>query len=374
MASGSGSRVVGLRRFLESKEPERRTAEAYRQLVRNHYDGPAGWFTSVTGVFTGHEALAGRLIGPRGFDIRGCKRILDAGCGNGRYLKLLLKRADPDAVLTGCDLSAAMLRRARRRLRSERPLLVTADLTRLPYRDQLFDAVVCGWVLEHLPDPILGLRELARVLRPGGKLLLLTTERTIPGAVCSRFYHCRTIRRAEVRSAAESSDLIWHREHWWSSIHKFAKLGGIVVEFRRADPTAPGEVLPRFNDTGFLPPGIHDAPLAEIARRFGRLSLLRRYQFESLARLSELARRSGVERLLVAGSFVTAKPEPADVNCVLQVGPHYPRNHAAAIELQRGLPFVEMTFVTPDLYDRLNAKILATDCRGELQGLVEIML
>jgi ubiquinone/menaquinone biosynthesis C-methylase UbiE len=234
MASRSGSGVVGLRRLLESKEPERRTAEAYRQLVRRHYDGPAGWFTSVTGVFTGHEALAGRLIGPRAFDIRGCKRILDAGCGNGRYLKLLLKRADPDAFLTACDLSSAMLRRAHQRLRSDRPLLLTADLTRLPYRDQSFDAIVCGWVLEHLPDPILGLRELARVMQPGGKLLLLTTERTIPGAVCSRFYHCRTIRRPELRMASSSAELIWHREHWWSPLHKFAKLGGIVVELRRA--------------------------------------------------------------------------------------------------------------------------------------------
>ena len=45
------------------------------------------------------------------------KRILDAGCGNGRYSKFILKEADPDAFLTGFDLSQRMLKRARRRNR-----------------------------------------------------------------------------------------------------------------------------------------------------------------------------------------------------------------------------------------------------------------
>src|SRR5262249_15376750 len=164
--------------------------------------------------------LAGRLIRPRTFDVRGCKRILDAGCGNGRYLRWIERRADADALLAGCDLSSTMLRRARHRLRSDRAMLLAADVSHLPFKDHLFDAVVCGWVLEHLPDPVLGLRELARVLRPGGKLLLLTTERTIPGAVCSRFYHCRTIRRAELRAACAAVGLAWVRELWWSRFHK----------------------------------------------------------------------------------------------------------------------------------------------------------
>jgi len=79
-------------------------------------------------------------------------------------------------------------------------------LTRLPYADATFDAAVSGWVLEHLPDPRPGLRELTRVLRPGGKLLLLATEDTLTGAMCSRLWHCRTYNRTNcggfVRSAA----------------------------------------------------------------------------------------------------------------------------------------------------------------------------
>src|SRR5579884_2275177 len=99
----------------------------YRRFIQNHYDGLPGALTAVTGLVTGHEALAGRLIRPGGFDVRGCKRILDAGCGNGRYSRFLLRHADPDAVLTAFDLSQKMLARARQRLASDRVSHVAAD-------------------------------------------------------------------------------------------------------------------------------------------------------------------------------------------------------------------------------------------------------
>jgi ubiquinone/menaquinone biosynthesis C-methylase UbiE len=212
-----------------------RSFSDYRSFIRDHYDGLPGALTAVTGFVTGHEALAGRLIRPKAFDVRGCKRILDAACGNGRYSKFLLRWADPDAVLTGFDLSPAMLRRARSRLRSERVTFAVADLTRLPYADGCFDAVVCGWVLEHLPDPRSGLRELARVMAPGGKLLLMCTEDTVTGAVCGKLWHCRTYNRKELRQAASDCGLAWSREYWFSRIHRLLKLGGIIVELRREE-------------------------------------------------------------------------------------------------------------------------------------------
>jgi ubiquinone/menaquinone biosynthesis C-methylase UbiE len=205
----------------------------YRSFIRDHYDGVAGALTAVTGLLTGHEALAGRLIRPDGFDVRGCKRILDAACGNGRYSRFLLRRADPDAVLTSFDLSHRMLLRARERLHSDRVSHAVADLTRLPYADGGFDAVVCGWVLEHLPDPRSGLRELARVLAPGGKLLLLCTEDTFTGRWCGRMWHCRTYKRDELRKACGECGLRWERELWFSRLHRALGLGGIIAELRR---------------------------------------------------------------------------------------------------------------------------------------------
>jgi SAM-dependent methyltransferase len=218
--------------------PARRSFLDYRRFIQGHYDGPAGALTSVTGLLTGHEALAGRLIRPDGFDVRGCRRILDAGCGNGRYSRFLLKHADPDALITAFDLSPKMLARARKRLASDRVTFAVADLTRLPYADALFDAVVCGWVLEHLPDPRLGLRELARVLRPGGRLLLLTTEETFTGRWCGRLWHCRTYRRAELREVCAECGLRWGRELFFSRLHARLGLGGVIVELHREGPLA----------------------------------------------------------------------------------------------------------------------------------------
>ncbi len=225
----------GLSNALESKEPQRRSFADYRKFIQNHYDGLPGKLTAVTGLLTGHEALAGRLIRPDGFDIRGCKRILDAGCGNGRYSRFLLRQADPDALITAFDYSQGMLQRARDRLRTDRVTQAAADLTRLPYADASFDAIVCGWVLEHLPDPRPGLQELARVMQPGGKLLLLATEGTFTGAMCSRLWHCRTYNRTELKQICAACGLNWQRELWFSRLHAWLRLGGIIVELRKGE-------------------------------------------------------------------------------------------------------------------------------------------
>jgi ubiquinone/menaquinone biosynthesis C-methylase UbiE len=217
---------------IESKKHRQPFAD-YRRFIQHHYDGFAGRFTRVSGFFSGHEALAGQVFKPHAFDLRGCRRILDAGCGDGRYTRHILKRADPDALIAAFDLSWRMLIRARRRLKSPRVRHVTADLTRLPYPDGYFDAVVCGWVLEHLPDPGPGLRELSRVLQPGGKMLLMTTEDTFTGAMCSSLWHCRTYNRAELSRACVEYGLQWVRPLYFSKLHRLFHLGGIVVELRR---------------------------------------------------------------------------------------------------------------------------------------------
>ncbi len=222
----------GGRQAVPAKDLSRGSFLDYRRFIQRHYDGLAGKFTAFTGLVTGHEALAGRLIRPGAFEVRGCKRILDAGCGNGRYTKFLLRRADPDAVITAFDLSLQMLQRARRRLNTSRVTHVAADLTRLPYADSVFDAVVCGWVLEHLPDPRPGLLELARVMLPGGKLLLMVTEDTFTGRMCSRMWHCRTHNRLDLERICLSCGLRWEKPYYFSRLHSLLRLGGIIVECR----------------------------------------------------------------------------------------------------------------------------------------------
>ena len=146
----------------------------------------------------------------------------------------MLRQADPDAFITSFDLSQRMLKRAVRRLPKGRVSHVAADITKLPYPDSFFDAIVCGWVLEHLPDPRLGLRELARVLKPGiGKILLMVTEDTLTGSVCSRMWNCRTYNRQELRRVCLECGFLWERPLWFSRLHKLFRLGGIIVELHR---------------------------------------------------------------------------------------------------------------------------------------------
>jgi SAM-dependent methyltransferase len=93
-------------------------------------------------------------------------RILDAGCGTGGMLDLY--RSWPDVEATGLDFAADALRFSRERGHAR---LVAGDLTALPFRSASFDVVTALDVIEHVPEDAAGVREIARVLRPGGILV-----------------------------------------------------------------------------------------------------------------------------------------------------------------------------------------------------------
>lgn len=101
-------------------------------------------------------------------------------------------------------------------------------------------------------------------------------------------------------------------------------------------------MIPPFEDSGFLPPGVHPATLAEIEARFGRESELRRAQMESVRWMVDLAVRAGVQRIVLNGGFVTDIIEPNDVGCALLLAVDYPRDTPGSEELVKGLPFLEI--------------------------------
>lgn len=115
------------------------------------------------------EALGGRRARHRLFG-RARGRILELGIGTG----LSLPCYPPGTELTGIDISPRMLARARRRaarmgLKAD---LQVADVERLPFPDASFDTVTAACVFCSVGDPIRGLQEAARVLRPRGQVLL----------------------------------------------------------------------------------------------------------------------------------------------------------------------------------------------------------
>ncbi|MHC5258112.1 class I SAM-dependent methyltransferase [Streptomyces sp. UC4497] len=99
-------------------------------------------------------------------------RVLDAGCGTGRALAPLRAAVGPSGVVLGADLTAAMLERAVRAGRDAEGRLLLTDVARLPLRAGVLDAVFGAGLISHLPQPAENLRELARVVRPGGLLAL----------------------------------------------------------------------------------------------------------------------------------------------------------------------------------------------------------
>ncbi|GHA36442.1 methyltransferase [Streptomyces tauricus] len=98
--------------------------------------------------------------------------VLDAGCGTGRALPALRDAVGPSGAVLGADLTSAMLEAAVRAGRDRAGQLLLADVSRLPLRAQSLHAVFAAGLIAHLPNPAENLRELARVVRPGGTLAL----------------------------------------------------------------------------------------------------------------------------------------------------------------------------------------------------------
>ncbi|MGW4978601.1 class I SAM-dependent methyltransferase [Streptomyces mirabilis] len=99
-------------------------------------------------------------------------RVLDAGCGTGRALPPLRAAVGPSGVVVAADLTPAMLAAAVRAGRHRDGQLLLADVAALPLRTESLDAVLGAGLIAHLPNPAENLRELARVVRPGGTLAL----------------------------------------------------------------------------------------------------------------------------------------------------------------------------------------------------------
>lgn len=97
-------------------------------------------------------------------------RILDNGCGIG-----LLFESMPQSDIVGLDLSMEMLRRSSKFSNN----LVLASSEQLPFKDNSFDMVFCRSLLHHLPNAATAIKEMSRVLKPGGEGVMVETNRSI---------------------------------------------------------------------------------------------------------------------------------------------------------------------------------------------------
>ncbi len=144
-----------------------RVDEKATALVRARYDRQASSYDRWQGILEGvqrpwRKRLWGMVKGPR---------VLEAGVGTGLNMPFWPAHVEATAI----DLAPRMLERARKRAADLALVadLRVADVQALEFPDSCFDTAVATCVFCSVPDPVLGLRELGRVVRPDGQILLL---------------------------------------------------------------------------------------------------------------------------------------------------------------------------------------------------------
>jgi len=161
-------------------------------------------------------------------------KILDMGCGSGRHVSAAYQHRDVTVI--GADLDFDDICQARQRLQFHDRLgehgggawgLNVADVTTLPFKTRIFDLVICSEVMEHIPDESIAVRELIRVLKPEGGLVV-SVPRYLPERICwglSKEYHLanqghiRIYRKRRLIELFETEGLQKTGSHYAHSLH-----------------------------------------------------------------------------------------------------------------------------------------------------------
>jgi arsenite methyltransferase len=155
--------------------------------------------------------------------LRPGERVVDVGAGPGLLVAEMAEQVGPAGHVTGLDIAESMVRIAQRRCAQEpirsRTTIIQGDAIDLPFADGAFDAAVSTQVYEYVSDIGAALKELHRVLRPGGRALILDTD---------------------------WDSVVWHA-------HDQARMRRILAAWneRFADPYLPRTLARRLRDVGF---------------------------------------------------------------------------------------------------------------------------
>ena len=151
--------------------------DAHRQKVQGIFSRIAGKYDSMNTILSFNLDKSWRKRTLQIAAPTAAERWLDVCCGTGKLTLEIRRSLDSDGEVTGLDFTAAMLavaRQAEKQAKLSTPVnWQEADAMAMPFSDATFDGVTIGFGLRNLPDLDLGLREMRRVLKPGGRLVCL---------------------------------------------------------------------------------------------------------------------------------------------------------------------------------------------------------
>ncbi len=162
------------------------------------------------------------------------KRVLDAGCGAGGFVEAMAARG---AEVVGVEYMADKIREWQQRHPGD-DRVRQGDLAKLDFPDDSFDVVLLNEVLEHVPDDNLALREIARVLRPGGAFFLFTPCRYYPIETHGFLTHGTRRHLAGLRgpflpwlplSISERLVVFWARNYWPHELAAMTRRAGMEI-------------------------------------------------------------------------------------------------------------------------------------------------
>lgn len=162
-----------------------RLGSGREEFLREHFGAAWGWYERLTSLCTAGQIHAWREGCVTACGLRPGARVLDVATGTGPLLLRALRRLGPTGLAVGLDLSHEGLVTARAAAGKGEGATrwVRGKALPLPFRDGSFDAVLVGFAFRHLGDPAEVLRELRRVLVPGGRLGILDFLRPRPGLI-----------------------------------------------------------------------------------------------------------------------------------------------------------------------------------------------
>lgn len=167
------------------------------------------------------------------FKLQPGDKVLDLGCGEGRHVYACY--AEQDVQVVGVDLSFTDLKTAQQRYqphidqdnKNRHFGLLNGNALQLPFADHSFDKVICSEVLEHIADYEGVLKEINRVLKPGG-LFAASVPRFWPEWICWHFSdeyheneggHIRIFLESQLRRKIENEGFRFYRKHWAHALH-----------------------------------------------------------------------------------------------------------------------------------------------------------